>query len=107
MAFIAIELAIQLTANLAPIEDAVRLHRKKLADEIARSSDSIGLNLGEGRHRRGGDRGHAYRIAHGSAGELTVALRQARARRLITEQQYADVDRILDQLRAILWRLTH
>ncbi|MBP9204034.1 MAG: four helix bundle protein [Kofleriaceae bacterium] len=73
----------------------------------ARSSDSIGLNLGEGRHRRGGDRGHAYRIAHGSAGELTVALRQARARRLITEQQYADVDRILDQLRAILWRLTH
>ena len=73
----------------------------------ARSSDSIGLNLGEGRHRRGGDRGHAYRIAHGSAGELTVALRQALARRLITEQQYADVDRILDQLRAILWRLTH
>ncbi len=33
MAFIAIELAIQLTANLAPIEDAVRPHRKKLADD--------------------------------------------------------------------------
>jgi hypothetical protein len=107
MAFIAIELAIQLVTNLAPIEDAVRPHRKKLADEIARSS-----RLDRAQPRRGPapprrrprprlpHRPRQRRRAHG-------ALRQALARRLITEQQYADVDRILDQLRAILWRLTH
>ena len=106
MAFIAIELAIQLVANLAPIEDAVRLHRKKLADEIARSSDSIGLNLGEGRHRIGRDRGHHYRIAAGSAGELTTALRIACGRKLITWARYAAVDAKLDRIRAMLWRLT-
>ena len=96
MAFDALELSIDLITDLADVEAAVRLRRKKLADEIARSADSIALNLGEGRHR----------IAAGSAGELTTALRIACGRKLITRARYAAVDAKLDRIRAMLWRLT-
>ena len=106
MAFDALELSIDLITDLADVEAAVRLRRKKLADEIARCADSIALNLGEGRHRRGGDRAHAFRVAYGSAGELTTALRIARGRKLISDAQFNAAEATLDQLRAILWRLT-
>ncbi len=106
MAFDALELSIDLITDLADVEAAVRLRRKKLADEIARCADSIALNLGEGRHRIGRDRGHHYRIAAGSAGELTTALRIACGRKLITWARYAAVDAKLDRIRAMLWRLT-
>ena len=106
MAFIALEHAVSLVTNLDSIENAVRSRRKSLADEIARAADSIALNLGEGRHRRGGDRAHAFRVAYGSAGELTTALRIACGRKLITRARYAAVDAKLDRIRAMLWRLT-
>ena len=106
MAFDALELSIDLITDLADVEAAVRLRRKKLAEEIARCADSIALNLGEGRHRIGRDRGHHYRIAAGSAGELTTALRIALGRKLISAAQFGAAEATLDQLRAILWRLT-
>ena len=106
MAFDALELSIDLITDLADVEAAVRLRRKKLAEEIARCADSIALNLGEGRHRIGRDRGHHYRIAAGSAGELTTALRIALGRKLISVAQFGAAEATLDQLRAILWRLT-
>jgi four helix bundle protein len=106
MAFIALDHAVSLVTNLDSIENAVRSRRKSLANEIARAADSIALNLGEGRHRRGGDRVHAFRVAYGSAGELTTALRIALGRKLISAAQFGAAEATLDQLRAILWRLT-
>ncbi|MGE5181814.1 MAG: four helix bundle protein, partial [Acidobacteriota bacterium] len=46
-----------------------------------RAAESVSLNISEGRMRAGLDRADLYRRAAGSAGELTTALRIARARR--------------------------
>ena len=57
--------------------------------------------------RAGLDKADLYRKAAGSAGELTTALRIARARRYISDADYAAIDAALDRVRAMLWRLTH
>ena len=57
--------------------------------------------------RAGLDKADLYRKAAGSAGELTTALRIARARRYITAADYDAIDAALDRVRAMLWRLTH
>ena len=44
-------------------------------------------------------------MARGSAGELTVALRIAVARRIVTRDDVAPVDALLDRVRAMLYRL--
>ena len=76
--FIALEFALDVIARLEPLEPNIRRRRKSLADEIVRSSESIALNLAEGRARIGLDRPDMYRRAAGSAGELTAALRSPR-----------------------------
>ena len=48
-----------------------------------------------------------YRRAAGSASELTTALRIARARGYISVNEHDAVERALDRVRAMLWRLTH
>ncbi len=45
-------------------------------------------------------------MAAGSASEVTVALRIAVAKRYITEREAAEVDEVLDRVRAMLYRLT-
>ena len=105
--FHALEFSLAVLDLLADVEAKVRLHRKSLADQIGRAAESIALNLAEGRCRAGLDRADFYRRAAGSAGELTAALRIARARGYITPAQHAAVDAPLDRVRAITWTLTH
>ncbi|HEY4179090.1 MAG TPA: four helix bundle protein [Kofleriaceae bacterium] len=105
--FDALEASLSVLDQLAPLEGKIRRSRKSLADEIIRASESVALNISEGRSRVGLDRPDFYRRAAGSAGELTTALRIARARGLITSAEHAVVDKELDRVRAMLWRLTH
>ena len=62
--------------------------------------------LGEGRLRRDGDKRRHFEMAAGSASEVTVALRIARAKRYVTADELADVELALDRVRAMLYRLT-
>mgnify|MGYP002138856648 CR=1 FL=1 len=48
-----------------------------LAKQLADASESIALNLGEGRLRHAGDKRRHFEMAAGSASEVTVALRIA------------------------------
>lgn len=105
--FNALEASLSVLEQLAPLEGKIRQRRKSLADEIIRASESVALNISEGRLRAGLDRPDFYRRAAGSASELTTALRIARARGLITAAELAAVDKDLDRVRAMLWRLTH
>ena len=107
MPFHALEMSLTTLELLAPIETKVRQRRKSLADEMARAAESIALNTSEARQRAGLDRADLYRRAAGSAAELTTALRIAHARGYITARDHATVDAALDQVRAMLWRLTH
>jgi four helix bundle protein len=45
-------------------------------------------------------------MAAGSASEVTVALRIAVAKHYITAAEVAEVDAVLDRIRAMLYRLT-
>ena len=105
--FEALEMSLTVLDVLAPMEAKIRQRRKSLADEIGRAAESVALNLSEARHRAGLDRPDMYRRAAGSAGELTTALRIARARGYITPDDFAAVDEPLDHVRAMLWSLTH
>ena len=105
--FDALEVSLQVLDSLARIEEQVRRRRKSLADEIGRAGESIALNLGEGRGRSGLDRIDFFRKAGSSAGELTTALRIARARRYAPAADLDAVEAKLDRVRAMCWRLTH
>jgi four helix bundle protein len=104
--FEALEISLQVLEKLVPIETKIRPRRRSLADEIERAAESVALNLSEARKRAGRDRVAMFRIASGSAAELTTALRIAKARGYITPQDYAAVDEPLDRVRAMLWRLS-
>ena len=104
--FDALEISLKVLELLAPIESRIRQKSNSLAKQLAGASESVALNLGEGRLRHDGDRRRHYEIAAGSASEVTVALRIAVAKRYITDADAAAVDVALDRVRAMLYRLT-
>jgi four helix bundle protein len=105
--FEALEMSLQFLERLAPLEARVRQRSASLAKQLARASESVALNLGEGRRRYHGDRRRHYEMAAGSAAEVTVALRIAVAKRYVLAAEVAELEATLDRVRAMLWRLTH
>ena len=79
--------------------------QRSLAHQLSDASESVALNLGEGRLRKDGDRRRHYEMAAGSASEVTVALRIALAKRHSTAAERAAVEEPLDRLRAMIFRL--
>ena len=104
--FDALEMSFQVLEQLVPIDARIRRHNLPLAKQLAEASESVALNLGEGRERKGGDQRRHYEMAAGSAGEVTAALRVALIKRYITREEHAAVDAPLDRVRAMLYRLT-
>ena len=104
--FDALEMSLKVLELLAPIEVRIRRKSISLAKQLSNASESVSLNLGEGRLRRDGDQRRHYEMAAGSASEVTVALRIAVAKRYITGAEAAEVDAALDRVRAMLYRLT-
>ena len=104
--FDALEMALETLTRLVPVETRIRRKSSSLAKQLANASESIALNLGEGRLRRDGDRRRHFEIAAGSASEVTVALRIAVAKQYITTAEAAEVEVVLDRVRAMLYRLT-
>jgi four helix bundle protein len=104
--FDALELALQVLEHLAPVETRIRQKSASLGRQLTDASESIALNLGEARRRKDGDKRRHYEMANGSAGEVTVALRIAVAKRYISAADFAQVDAVLDRVRAILFQLT-
>ena len=107
MSFDTLEVSLAVLDQLAACQPRIRRHNKSLADQIARASESIPLNVSEARARAGLDRADLFRRAAGSANELTVALRIARARGYISHADFDAVETYLDRVRAMLWRQTH
>jgi four helix bundle protein len=105
--FIALERALQIIESLGDVIGPIRRRGVELAQQILRSANSIAANLSKGRRRQGGDRLHLFRIAAGSAEETRTHLRVAVAWGWIRP---CDIDTsldLIDQVRAITWRLTH
>lgn len=104
--FDALEMSLQFLARLVPLETRIRQRSASLAKQLADASESIALNLGEGRLRHAGDKRRHFEMAAGSASEVTVALRIAVAKRYVTTAELAELDVVLDRVRAMLYRLT-
>ena len=105
--FEALELALELCRNIRLVLGSVGRKDPKLADQIRRATQSVALNLSEGRGRIGKDRVQIWRIAFGSAEEVETALRVAEAMGLLGPADVESVLAILERLHAMLWRLTH
>lgn len=80
---------------------------KSLADRAIRSASSVPANLAEGHGRSGRDRLYHWRIAYGSAKELDTHLRLLLAARAIDAGRAQHTLQLLDEVRAITWRLLH
>ena len=105
--FVALEMSVVVVERLVPVETKIKRCSAQLANQIQRASESVALNLAEGRWRSAGDQRRHYEMAAGSASEVTVALRIALAKRYVTKPDLAEVEGPLDQVRAMLFRLTH
>ena len=104
--FDALEMSLQFLERLVPVETRIRQRSASLAKQLADASESIALNLGEGRLRHAGDKRRHFEMAAGSASEVTVALRIAVAKRYVTASEIAELEMVLDRVRAMLYRLT-
>ena len=107
MSFHAHDVARQLVWAIAPLLPRLRRHSKKLHDEVARATDSVLSNVGEGSRRESGDRLHHYRTAAGSAEEIRDHLEVAQAFGFLDAASCAPPLALADRELALLWRLTH
>ena len=80
---------------------------KSLADQVVRSASSVPANIAEGHGRVGRDRNHFWRIAYGSAKEVDSHLRLLAHAGAIDIVAAGDTIRLLDEVRAMTWRLLH
>ena len=105
--FQALEVSIAVIRSLrAPI---VRLRRADpdLARQLRRALASASLNLAEGNHRTGRDRGHHWRVALGGLEEARTALRVADAFGYLRLDTMDSALKLLDRCVALVWGLAH
>ena len=77
MAFVALELSLDVARQLAAPLRVLAREDSDLARQVRRAVSSVALNLGEGNRREGADRRRMFRIAAGSAAEAHTALKIA------------------------------
>jgi four helix bundle protein len=102
--FIAYDVSLELVRSLREVVPRIARHDCELAKQLTSAANSIVLNLGEGRRRRGGDPRRFYGYAHGSASEVRAALDLADAWGWSGDAAIAR--RALDRLLGLLWGLT-
>ena len=107
MAFQAFEIAIDLNRSLRQPLEAISQRDAELAAQLRRAASSVPLNLAEARRRVGKDRLHQFRVAAGSADEVTACLRVAEALGYVELASVAAPLDHADRVRAIVWTLTH
>jgi four helix bundle protein len=104
--FTALELSLDAIRALRPALPRLKEADSDLARQLRRSLSSASLNLGDGRRRRGQDRKYHYTVAAGSADESVTCLRVAEAFGYLELEEVKGALGLLDQVLAILWRLT-
>lgn len=106
MAFIVLELSIELAEAVQPLLPRIKARDKNLEDQIRRAVESIALNIGEGAYNDPGTRRSRYFTAAGSAGETMAALRIAMAWGIVSRNDGERPVALLRRILSILWKLT-
>jgi len=107
MAFIVLDLTLQMLNKLKPLIDQVRRHDRPLADQMQRAAQNTYLNLAEGRSARGGNQPARFQAALAECRETRAALKLAGAWGYVDLAASEAVDDELDQIAAIVWTLVH
>ena len=107
MAFHVESLSLELIALLRPLLPRIKRCDRSLADQISRAASSVALNLGESRLSDPGNRRARLHTAAGSAAEVHTALRVVRAWGHVPERDMSAAISTVDQICAILWKMTH
>ena len=107
MRFETLEVSIEVVRSLRGPLKSLRTKNLNLFLQIRKATESIALNIAEGNRRTGKDRLHHFRIAAGSANEVRTALRIAVAWGEVEPVTIRNTLDLLDQVLAMLWRLSH
>ncbi len=85
----------------------VRAPFRSIAEQVVRAAASVPADIAEGEGRSGRGRLHHWRIAYGSAKELEMHLELLVHTGAVDRAQAAEALLVLDQVRAMLWRMLH
>ena len=107
MSFHALDVALEIVAEVTPLIAPIAHHDPDLARQIRRALPSAPMNLAEGRRRIGRDRLHHFRVADGSNDEVRIGLRIATGSGFVARDRTEPALELLDREAAMCWRLTH
>jgi four helix bundle protein len=106
MGFEALEVAVEMVSVIRPVVEKIQSRKATdLADQLRRAVESVVLNLGESRWRRGRDRTNRFGYAGGSAEEAKAAVRTAIGWGYITADDARCSLAYLDRILAMTFRL--
>ncbi|MEM7604984.1 MAG: four helix bundle protein, partial [Myxococcota bacterium] len=103
--FEALDAAYSLISILVPVVAAVGKHDRSLKSQLQRAASSIPLNLNEGWGLQGGNKRARYLSALGSAREVASIVEVARRWRYISDETASDVDRLVEAVASMSYRL--
>ena len=101
------ELSRKSLRSLRPVLEHVQKHDRDLCRQMRRAGASVLLNIAEGARRMGRDCRQHFLIAAGSNAELRAALDVCDAFGYMRPESYQELDKQLDEVAAMLYRLTH
>ena len=102
---IAYQVALEVIVELRSVVEQIRVYDPEVAKQLRNAASNTVHNLSEGQRKRGGDKRHAFEIAHGEAREVLGALDVAAAWGWKIDDANARAK--LDRLLALCWGLTH
>ena len=107
MAMLVHEKAVSIIEALAPIMPLIQKQDRGLAVQLRTAASSMVLNIAEGEYSDPGNRRARLFTAAGSTNESRSAVRVAIAWGYLGRERAAAVLGLLDEVVAILWKLTH
>ena len=104
--FLIYQRALAIARTLRPLLDHIGRHDRDLERQLRRAMPSVLHNLAEGNWRVGKDRLQLFRVAGGSAAEVLAGVQLACAWGYVDEALAGPFATDMDELLAMLWRLT-
>ncbi|MEP0773596.1 MAG: four helix bundle protein [Acidobacteriota bacterium] len=99
--------ALEAAAGALTLAASVKPPFRPIAEQVIRAAASVPANVAEGQGRSGQDRLYHWRVAYGSARELEVHLTLLADAGAIDRPAAARLLAQLDEVRAMLGRMTH
>ena len=98
--------ALQAAAGLRELTPLIRKRDRSLCDQVHRAMNSVVLNIAEADGNDPGTAKARFASACGSAKEVRAGLQLAAAYGYFASSSLAEVDRVLDEVCAMSWRLS-